>query len=154
VTKASAGKFKLDYIKARQFLEGTIGPTHVILFNGFDPEYGIPAGLQAFYDSMRYRGMEIRLQPMQSGPPGTNRQRRVDVDLSAHLVWWATLPEIQTLVLSTGDQDFVPALELVRTVLKKQVVLFTYDVMVHHDLVASADEWWHFEQQEAQLARL
>jgi uncharacterized LabA/DUF88 family protein len=153
VVKASVGRFKLDYVKAKRYLEERCGPTCVFLFNGVDSDYGISERLQAFYDSMQYRGMQVRLHPMQSGPPGTNRQRRVDVDLSAHLVWQASQPNIQSVILTTGDQDFVPAVELVRSQFAKKVVLFTYDAVVHRDLSASVDEWWHFEHEEARLAR-
>ena len=153
VVKASEGKFKLDYVEAERLLEEAYGPTQTFLFNGFDEAYGIPPGLQAFYDAMAGYGMTVRLQPMQSGPPGTNRQRRVDVDLSAHLMWQASLPEVQTLVLTTGDQDFVPAVELARSEFGKRVVLFAYDAMVHPHLVAAADDWWKFEDDEERLAR-
>lgn len=151
VVKASEGQFKLDYVAAEQFIKKACGPTRTFLFNGYDPAYKISGGLQAFYNTMQAHGMQVRLQPMESGPPGTNRQRRVDVDFSAHLVWQASLPEIATLVLTTGDQDFVPAVELVRREFRKRVILFTYDGMVNHDLIAAVSEWWHFDAE--QLAR-
>ena len=151
VVKASEGHFRLDYIAAERFIEATLGPTQTFLFNGFDPLYGVPAGLQAFYNAMRQHGMNVRLQPMQSGAPGTNRQRRVDVDLSVHLVWQASLRQVDTLVLTTGDQDFVPAVELVRDQFRKRIILFTYETMVNHDLIAAVNEWWKFD--EARLAR-
>jgi uncharacterized LabA/DUF88 family protein len=151
VVKASEGKFKLDYVEAERFLRERCGPTRSFLFNGSDAAYGIPPGLQAFYDAMRQRGMQVRIHPMQSGPPGTNRQRRVDVDFSAHLVWQASLPEIKSLVVTTGDQDFVPAVELVRCHFGKRIILFTYESPVHHDLIAAVDEWWQFERQEQRL---
>lgn len=153
VVKASEGKFKLDYVAAERFLEETCGPVRTFLFNGVDPAYGVPPGLQAFYDAMRLHGMQVRLHPMQSGPPGTNRQRRVDVDFSAHLVWQASLPEVQTIVLTTGDQDFVPAVELARNEFGKSVILFTYKAVVHSDLIAATDQWWKFEDEKARVAR-
>ena len=75
------------------------------------------------------------------------------MDFGAHLVWQASLPQIQTLVLTTGDQDFIPAVELARAKFDKRVILFTYDAEVHNALIASANEWWLFEDQEAALAR-
>jgi len=153
VVKASDGRFKLDYVQAERFLMEKCGPTRIFLFNGFDAAYGIPGGLQAFYDAMTRHGMQVRLQPMQSGPPGTNRQRRVDVDLSAHLVWQASLPEIETVVLTTGDQDFIPAVQLVQGEFGTRVILFTYDAMVNSDLVQIANEWWRFETEQERLAR-
>ena len=153
VVRASEGKFRLDYVGAHQLLEERCGPTRVFLFNGFDMAYGTPNGLQRFYDAMERYGMEVRLQPMQSGPPGTNRQRRVDVDLSAHLVWLASIQSIATLVLTTGDQDFVPAVAVVRERFGKRVVLLTYAGNVHRELAESADEWWLFEDATTRLAR-
>ena len=154
VVKASVGKFKLDYVEAEAFLaERCGGPVQTFLFNGFDAAYGIPNGLQAFYDAMQRRGMVVRLQRMESGPPGSNEQRRVDVDLCAHLIWQASLPQVKTLVLTTGDQDFVPAVEMAHRQFGKKAYLFTYDAMVHHDLSAAADEWWRFEDDEPRLAR-
>lgn len=151
VVKASEGKFKLDYALAERLIRDRLGPTRTFLFNGFDSAYGISSGLQAFYTAMQAQGMQVRLHPMESGPPGINRQRRVDVDFSAHLVWQASLPETTALVLTTGDQDFVPAVELVRREFKKQVILFSYDGMVNQDLIAAVSEWWHFDA--VQLAR-
>jgi uncharacterized LabA/DUF88 family protein len=151
VVKASEGQFKLDYIAAEQIIRKQFGPTQTYLFNGFDPAYGISGGLQAFYTAMQAQGMQVRLQPMESGPPGTNRQRRVDVDFSAHLVWQASLPQVTTLVLTTGDQDFVPAVELVRREFQKHVLLFSYEKMVNQDLIAAVNTWWQFDA--TQLAR-
>ncbi|MFP4438422.1 MAG: NYN domain-containing protein [Chloroflexaceae bacterium] len=151
VVKASEGQFKLDYIAAEQIIRKQFGSTQTYLFNGFDPAYGISSGLQAFYTAMQAQGMQVRLQPMESGPPGTNRQRRVDVDFSAHLVWQASLPEVTTLVLTTGDQDFVPAVELVRREFQKHVLLFSYEKMVNQDLIAAVNTWWQFDA--TQLAR-
>lgn len=145
VVKASEGQFKLDYIVTEQTIRQKFGPTRTFLFNGYDPAYGISSGLQAFYTAMQVQGMQVRLQPMESGPPGTNRQRRVDVDFSAHLIWQASLPDVTTLVLTTGDQDFVPAVELVRREFHKYVLLFSYEKMVNQDLIAAVNEWWRFD---------
>lgn len=153
VVKASKGKFKLDYVLAERLLTEMLGPTSTFIFNGFDQAYGIPEDLQRFYDLMRRHGMQVRLQPMQSGPAGTNRQRRVDVDFSAHMVWQASLPEVRTLVLTTGDQDFIPAIELVQKQFGKRAICFSYRVMVHGDLVKAVDEWWLFEDYRERIAR-
>jgi uncharacterized LabA/DUF88 family protein len=153
VVKASEGLFRLDYLQARRLIGERCGPVRAILFNGYDEAYGIPAGLQAFYGAMRQQGMEVRLQPMQSGGAEINRQRRVDVDLAAHLVWQASLPEIETLIVTTGDQDLIPAIEVVRERMGKRVVLYTYRRNVSHKLVEMADDWWSFEEEKGRLAR-
>lgn len=154
IVKASENRFKLDYVEAKTYLEEQCGATRAFLFNGYDTAYGISPRLWAFYDTIAMHNFKVRLHPMQSGPPGTNRQRRVDVDFSAHLIWQASLPEIEKLIITSGDQDFVPAVELVRCEYKKPVILFSYETMVHRDLVDCVNDWWRFETQENRLAKL
>jgi uncharacterized LabA/DUF88 family protein len=153
VVKASEGKFRLDYVATHRLLEERYGRTRTFLFNGYDLAYGIPEGLQKFYGAMEHYGMVVRLQPMQSDLPGKNRQRRVDVDLAAHLVWQASLGDVTTLVLTTGDQDLLPAVEVARERCGKRVLLYTYERNVHTDLVASVDEWRLFEDDQDRVAR-
>ena len=90
---------------------------------------------------------------MDSGAAGANRQRRVDVDLAAHLIWQASLSPVATLILTTGDQDFVPAVQMVKEHLGKRVILFTYGQSVHHELIDAADEWWRFEEHADRVKR-
>lgn len=153
VVKASDNKFKLDYILARDYLQTRLGKVDTMLFNGYDPFYGISNGLQAFYDAMQYQGVSVCLQPMDSGDPGNNRQRGVDVDLTAHMVWYASKPGVNTIVLTTGDHDFLPGIKLVQQVLFCKVILFSYRSMVHNLLAATVDEWWLFEDEEGKLSR-
>ena len=153
VVKASEDKFRLDYVATHRLLEERYGRTRAFLFNGYDSAYGISEGLQRFYAAMKQYGMEVRLQPMQSAIPGENRQRRVDVDLGAHLVWQASLDDVATLVLTTGDQDLIPAVEVASKRCGKRVILYTYERNVHADLVTSVDEWRLFEDDQDRVAR-
>lgn len=147
-------RFKLDYVKAEALLIEAFGPVQTYLFNGFDPQYGITPGLKGFYDAMRAHGMVVRLYPMSSGNgPGDNRQRGVDVDIGSHMVWQASRGEIETLILTSGDRDLVPAVEIVREEFNKPVMLFTYPRSVSRDLVAISTDWWKFDQYEERLAR-
>lgn len=141
VKVAGKGRFKLDYVAAEEVLSHRFGTTATFLFNGYDEAFGIPDGLHKFYEAMRHHGMAVRLHPMSSGvASGTHYQRRVDVDLAAHLVWQATLPEIEQIVLTAGDQDFLPAVEMARDKLGKRLVLFTYDRDVSNVLKNAVDE--------------
>ena len=149
----AGGKFKLDYIKAENFLSDTCGPTSTYLFNGFDTDYGIAPGLRAFYNAMTAHGMVVRIYPMHSGAPGDNRQRGVDVDIGAHIIWQASMSDISTVVLTSGDRDLIPAVEIAHEKFDQRVVLFTYNKNVSRDLVATVDAWWHFEEHADKLAR-
>ena len=154
VVGASEGLFRLDYVQAQRLLQRRFGPVQSWLFNGYDAAYGISDGLRAFYDAMKAHGMVVRLQPMESGLAGSNRQRRVDVDLGAHLVWQASRSGIETLVLTSGDQDLVPAVEIARERLHKKVILFTFQRNVSKELAESVDDWWLFEDERQQLVRI
>jgi hypothetical protein len=141
VVKVGSQRFKLDYIATEKWLNDRFGPVTTFLFNGYDPTYGIPDGLNRFYTAMRSAGMTVCLHPM-SGRAGfgDHRQRRVDVDMTAHLVWQASLPDVERVVLTTGDQDFLPAVHIVREQCRKQVVLLCYDQDVSADLKQVSDE--------------
>lgn len=154
VVKASRGAFPLDYVRAAAFLKARLGAVHPFLFNGYDQRIGVTEGLTAFYRAMEHQGMVVRLHPM-SGEPSlrSHTQRRVDVDLAAHLVWQAGLAENGCVVLTTGDQDFVPAVELVTEHCQTRVVLFSYRQNVHRDLEAAVAERICFEDFKEQLLR-
>jgi uncharacterized LabA/DUF88 family protein len=141
VVKVGSQRFKLDYVAAARWLEQRYGPVSTFLFNGFDPVYDIPAGLKAFYSAMKAHGMTVCLHPM-SGRPGygDHRQRRVDVDMTAHMIWQASLTDVERIVLTTGDQDFLPAVQIAREHCGKQMVLLCYDQDVSNELKLSMDE--------------
>jgi len=153
VTKASKDIFRLDYLAGHDLLQERCGATRGMLFNGYDLSYGISEGLDAFYNVMRGHGFEVRLHPMMSGEEGMNRQRRVDVDLCARMIWEASRDYVKWVVLTTGDQDFIPAVELVKDRSDKRVVLFTYNKNVHLELAGRVDEWWRFEDDADRLTR-
>lgn len=154
VVKAAASRFKLDYVRARDLLRTRFGPVEVFLFNGYDESIGVPSGLQAFYAAMGHQGMTVRLHPMAgSSAEGDHRQRRVDVDLAAHLVWQASLPGVDRIVLTSGDQDFLPAVTLVQRAFGKPVVLFAFDRNVHRSLAAAANERLDFEAVAQEISR-
>jgi uncharacterized LabA/DUF88 family protein len=154
LVKVGSHRFKLDYAKASSFLGDRYGPVETWLFNGYDRELGIPDGLQRFYDAMRQDGMHVRLHPMCGSPQSRDhRQRRVDVDIAAHLVWQAHVPGVRTLVLTTGDQDFLPAFALIREQTDKRLVLFSYDEHVSAELVEAADEYLLIDAHREALSR-
>lgn len=154
VVKTAPTRFKLDYIAARDLLSTEFGRVQTTLFNGYDEGFGIPQGLRGFYQAMEQQGMTVRLHPMTGDAGlGDHRQRRVDVDLAAHMVWQASLAMVERVVLTSGDQDFLPAVEVVREKLQKEVVLFAYTANVHKVLQTAADRVLHFEDHEQRLAR-
>jgi len=145
---------KIDYVAAVQVLQERYEHAEAFLFNGYDDAIGIPAGLKGFYQAMEKQGMAVRLHPMTGdAAAGTHRQRRVDVDFASHAVWQSSLPDVGSLVLTTGDQDMIPAVELCRLQLGVEVVLFTFAQDVSQSLINCANDQMLFENYRAQLGR-
>jgi uncharacterized LabA/DUF88 family protein len=63
------------------------------------------------------------------------------------------MPGIESIVLTSGDAHFVPAVEEAQHRHGTKVVLFGYDVNVSAQLKAVVDEFWPFEAHEPTLVR-
>lgn len=147
-------RFKLDYIAARSFLEKRLGKTDAYLFNSIDSSLGVPPGLGAFYDVVKRQGFKVRLIEMTGDrETGTHRQQGVDEALIAQFAASAETPGIESIILTSGDAHFVPAVEEARHRHGTKTVLFSYDVNVSARLKAVVDEFWPFEAHEQTLAR-
>lgn len=155
VQAASDGRrFKVDYLAARQLLEQRLGQADAHLFNSIDSSLGVPRGLEAFYGVVKRQGFRVHLVEMTGDPEaGTHRQQGVDEALIAELLAAATRRENDSIVLTSGDAHFVPAVEEARQIHGKKIILFGYDVNVSAKLKAAADEYWPFEEHEADLSR-
>lgn len=146
VKAAKQSKMRLDYIATVGLLKQWFQNVDTFLFNSFDERYGIPEGLQNFYNLVKCHGMSVRLHPMSgSVSDGTHRQRRVDVDFAAHAVWQASLEDVAAVVITSGDQDFVPVLEVCRERFTKQAWLMTFQSDVSARLKTLADKCMLFE---------
>lgn len=154
VKAAKESSMRLDYMATESWLAGKYGSTRTFLFNSYDVHYGTPSGLQAFYDAMTRRGSVVRLHPMRGGiGDEPHRQRRVDVDIASHAVWQAATAGVDRLVLSTGDQDLIPAVEMCRDELGVSVVLLTFLHNVSRELAGVVDEHLLFEDYRQELER-
>lgn len=154
VIRAGKERFKLDYAKAQGLLRHELGPVATTLFNSYSQETGVEPSMDAFYRLMEHEHrMTISLQPLGFDSHGHVAQRRVDVDLATTMVWRATDPAVETIVLTTGDQDFIPAVDLVIEELDKEVILFSFDLYVSAELSRACDEHWLFEDYRAKLSR-
>jgi len=139
VTKASKGRGKLDYLVAKNYLEAKFKtPCLPIIFNSVD-SYGVDFGLNQFYYTMKKAGFIVNLYQMEGGA-----QKQVDVAIGAHLVYYAL--KKYSIVLSSGDIDFVPAIQVARKDDEKiNITLFTYNFGVSEELSKISTENWFFE---------
>jgi NYN domain-containing protein len=139
ITKASKGRFKLDYIITRQFIEQKLKDNcQAVIFNSVDNKRGIDRSLTQFYYTVQQAGFTVNLYQMEGGS-----QKQVDVALASHAIWRATQGD--SIVLSSGDIDFLPAVKLITETTHQKLVLFTYDFGVHEELISAASEYWIFD---------
>lgn len=154
VKAAKKDRMKIDYVSARRLLAERYGSVSCFLFNSFDDALGVPPGLDAFYKAMEAQGMIVCLHPMSGDTAeGTHRQRRVDVDIACHAVSQAASGTVDPIILTTGDQDLIPAVVMSREQFRVSVVLFTFGHSVSHELSAAASDHLLFENFRAQIER-
>lgn len=139
VTKASKGRGRLDYIGAKRFLEAKFKkPCLPIIFNSVD-SYGVDFGLNQFYFTMKKAGFVVNLYKMEGGA-----QKQVDVAIGSYLVYYAQ--KNYDIVLSSGDIDFVPAIQVARKDDdRRNITLLTYNFGVSEQLSETATEHWFLE---------
>jgi uncharacterized LabA/DUF88 family protein len=138
VTQASRGRGRIDYLKTKIFLEKRYnGKCEPLIFNGVDKRYGIDLGLKQFYHTIEKSGFVVKLYEMEGGV-----QKQVDVAIASYIVYYAL--KGHSVVLSSGDRDFVPAIQLAKSESSK-IMLLTYHFGVHNDLSNLADEQLYFE---------
>jgi len=143
VTKASKGRSKVDYIETKKFLESRYKTSCLpIIFNSVD-SHGVEIGLNQFYYTVKKAGFVVNLYRMEGGS-----QKQVDVAIGAHLVYYAL--KGYTIVLSSGDIDFVPAIEVARKDNDKiNIMLLTFKFGVNDELSERASDHLFFEDHVA-----
>lgn len=139
ITKASKGRGKVDYTATKKFLENTYKTSCLpIIFNSVDA-YGVDFGLNQFYYTMKKAGFIVKLYQMEGGA-----QKQVDVAIGSHLVYYAL--KGYDIVLSSGDIDFVPAIQMARKDDDSvNVTLLTYNFGIHETLSALSTVHLFFE---------
>jgi uncharacterized LabA/DUF88 family protein len=147
VTKASKGRGKLDYLAAKIFLEKKFNTVCLpVIFNSVD-SFGVDFGLNQFYYTMKKAGFIVNLYKMEGGA-----QKQVDVAIGSHLVYYAM--KNYDIVLSSGDIDFVPAIDIARKDdEKRNITLLTYNFGISEELSQRSTHHWFFEDQESSLLK-
>jgi uncharacterized LabA/DUF88 family protein len=147
VTKASKGRGKVDYIATKNYLQNKFNsPCIPIIFNSVD-SFGVDFGLNQFYFTMKKAGFVVNLYKMEGGA-----QKQVDVAIGSHLVYYAM--KGYSIVLSSGDIDFVPAITVARKDDSQlNVTLLTFNFGVHNELATLSSEHLCFEDHAEMLKR-
>ena len=148
VVGAGSHLFKIDYVKARRQITEKLGSEPFsIIFNSVDPKIPIPLGLQNFYTQMKQAKFQVKLYEMEGG-----RQRMVDVAIASQAVLASSRGH--NVILTSGDIDFLPAIEVITKQIKGKVTLFTYDHGVHEKVIEAATDHWFFEDMRQRIEKL
>jgi len=133
-------KLKADEVLAKdKWIERKLKDRcQAIIFNSVDKRRGVDKGLVQFYHTIQQAGFAVNLYQMEGGS-----QKQVDVAIAATAVYKATQGQI--LILSSGDLDFLPAVNLITQQIQTKLILFTYNFGFHDDLSKAASEHWVFE---------
>ena len=95
---------------------------------------------QSFYDSLdRTPYLEVRLGRIIQYPDGRRTEKGVDVRMAADLVYYAARDFYDTAIVITEDQDFAPALAIVKE-LGKHVEIVTFGGSTTKELMRVADK--------------
>lgn len=86
-------------------------------------------------DCLEYRGFTIRTRPYDSHG---ERQKGVDVDMACNVMFHAAADNFDVAILVTGDGDFVPLVEFLKT-MGKRVEVASFDCSLSKWLRRSAD---------------
>jgi uncharacterized LabA/DUF88 family protein len=147
ITKASKGRGKVDYIATKHYLEQYYKTSCLaIIFNSVD-SFGVDFGLNQFYYTVKKAGFMVNLYPMEGGA-----QKQVDVAIGSHVVYYAL--KNYHIVLSSGDIDFVPSIEVARKDNENIVVsLLTFNFGVHEQLSKLSTHHLFFEDNPEMLRK-
>ncbi|HCJ65937.1 MAG TPA: NYN domain-containing protein [Elusimicrobia bacterium] len=93
-----------------------------------------------FYDSLRYRGIEVKLVKLKRDPdlPGRYKQKGVDIYLASDMLSLAYKNAYDIAVLISGDVDYVKVVEEIKS-LGKIVAVASFKYGRSDDLIKSCD---------------
>ncbi|MFW9877502.1 MAG: NYN domain-containing protein [Candidatus Thorarchaeota archaeon] len=133
-------KFKIDYEKFRDLLRKD---RNIIRFHYYE---GYPTPLssykEAFYDKLRHLEMTVRVRPLRKRKFKCKNceyekeipyEKGIDASLSTDLLWHGFQKSYDTAIILTGDDDFVPPIEIVK-LMGKRVEIWTFKTFVGKEM--------------------
>src|SRR5258708_2485035 len=101
---------------------------------------------QSFFDSLdRTPYLELKLGRIIQNREGHRMEKRVDVRMAADMVFYAARDFYDTAIVVTEDQDFAPAMNLVKE-LGKHVELAVFSDAQNREMIRVADKIVNLEE--------
>lgn len=125
--------FQIDFAELRRL---AVNGRHMVGATAFDGRiYSTERDTtKAFHDVLMHSGWALDLRDMDS----CDHQKEVDVALATAVMSGAMKDAYDTAVIISGDRDFIPAIEYVRT-LGKRVEIISYDCALSTQMKRLAD---------------
>jgi len=138
--------FRMDYEKIRDVLQKN---RFIIRFHYYE---GYPLPLlpkkESFYSKLRHLGMTVKTRPLRKRPYKCEKceyekdisyEKGIDASLTTDLLWHAFQKNYNTAILLTGDDDFVPPIEVVKA-LGRRVEIWTFEDFIGREMKKVADK--------------
>jgi uncharacterized protein (TIGR00288 family) len=108
-------------------------------------------GEDAFFEALRKTGLDLRVKDLQIYPDGT---KKGDWDVGMAVDALRLAPSLDTVILVTGDGDFVPLVEHIKMGLGREVEVAAFSRTASGRLKEAADNFIEIEKIPRALLRI
>lgn len=148
------GKISLDYLKLRQKIENELESKVTAYY--FNATPNPQSDEQNSFHNWLKTGPGIRIPKLYELKKKKNNcpnckhkftryvQKGVDVGIATHALKYH--PKYETLILSTGDGDFLDAIKYLKEELEKRIMLVGFNGSISPDILPYADEKWFIDE--------
>lgn len=136
-------KWKVDYKKLKKYFDMHVKLDKIFFYNAY---FDTDTGRKNLHDMLARKGFIVRsklVKEIKKKDGGVLHKANCDVELAMDIM--SEYKNFDSAILMSGDSDFVPLVNLLKSHKKKVVVISTRG-HIAHELIVSADEYYHFNQ--------
>ncbi|MDE1970729.1 MAG: NYN domain-containing protein [Patescibacteria group bacterium] len=124
-------------VNFKELLNAATAKRRLVRAFGYVVKSDIPAGEASFFDALEKSGLELKMKDLQIFPGGA---KKADWDVGMAVDAIRIAPSLDTVVLITGDGDFIPLVEYLKNI-GKQVEVIAFGKSASGKLREAADEF-------------
>lgn len=87
--------------------------------------YPVKRGDKAFLSKLKHLGFNVKTRAVKVAPSGVKKEKRIDVLMAVDIIASAYEKDCDTLILVSGDGDFVPVLKKLKE-LDKNIEVWSF----------------------------
>ena len=116
-------KFHCDYSKLKAVITRNRNLLEINLYTGL--MYPVREKEKAWFNSLYKMGYTVKTQAIKVAPDGKKLEKRIDVLMAIDIISSAYETDVDTIVIVSGDSDFVPAVKKLKD-LDKTVEVWSF----------------------------